>query len=218
MAVMEKLPAQFGFKAFSLMTVPAPTDRSLGAIMVKTTLPRRFISEFDAHNLLTQCPLSSMMKSMALPLGWRCDRSPRREAGLAFPDPQVRLMEAFGLPAGAAMTLHSSSNAAYIMRLDGERSLLTLPELNELGMLFLQAFRVFDRLQQAEKTPHARLTCRELEVLRWTSQGKTSSEIAEILSLSEYTVTAYLNKAIKKLDCVNRTQLVAKAIRLQLIT
>ena len=62
------------------------------------------------------------------------------------------------------------------------------------------------------------LTKREIEVIRWTSHGKTSSEIGQILSLSDHTINAYLNNAIKKLDCVNRTQLVAKAIRLKVIS
>ncbi|MNL83451.1 Regulatory protein SdiA [compost metagenome] len=54
-------------------------------------------------------------------------------------------------------------------------------------------------------------------MVRWTAQGKTSAEIGQILTLSDHTVNAYMTNAIKKLDCVNRTQLVAKAIRLKLI-
>jgi len=53
--------------------------------------------------------------------------------------------------------------------------------------------------------------------LTWTAAGKTSAEIAEILGLSEHTVNHYLNKATKKLDTVNRTQAVAKALRVGLI-
>ena len=60
-------------------------------------------------------------------------------------------------------------------------------------------------------------SARELEVVRWTAQGKTSVEIGRILSLSDHTVNAHMTNAIKKMDCVNRTQLVAKAIRLGLI-
>ena len=41
--------------------------------------------------------------------------------------------------------------------------------------------------------------------------------IAEILTLSEHTVNHYLNRATKKLDTVNRTQAVAKALRIGLI-
>ncbi len=55
-------------------------------------------------------------------------------------------------------------------------------------------------------------------MLRWTAQGKTSLEIGQILSLSDHTVNAYMTNAIRKLDCVNRTQLVAKAIRMKIIS
>lgn len=41
-------------------------------------------------------------------------------------------------------------------------------------------------------------------MVRWTAQGKTSVEIAELLSISEHTVNTYMNNAIRKLDCVNR--------------
>jgi len=90
-------------------------------------------------------------------------------------------------------------------------------ELNELGMISLHAFDVFDRMRRSEIVVPNVLSARELEVLRWTAQGKTSIEIGQILSLSDHTVNAYMTNAIKKLDCVNRTQLVAKAIRLKLI-
>ncbi|MFP3803129.1 response regulator transcription factor, partial [Paraburkholderia sp. SIMBA_027] len=53
--------------------------------------------------------------------------------------------------------------------------------------------------------------------LNWTAAGKTSAEIADILGLSEHTVNHYLNRATKKLDTVNRTQAVAKALRIGLI-
>ena len=89
--------------------------------------------------------------------------------------------------------------------------------LNELGMIVLHALEVYDRLCRTNSKGPSPLTKRELDVVRWTAQGKTSVEIAELLSISEHTVNAYMNNAIRKLDCVNRTQLVAKTIRLGLI-
>lgn len=62
----------------------------------------------------------------------------------------------------------------------------------------------------------AGLTARELDCLRWTAEGKTSGEIAMIIKLSEHTVNHYLIAASRKLDCVNRVQAVAKALRLGL--
>jgi LuxR family transcriptional regulator, quorum-sensing system regulator SolR len=62
-----------------------------------------------------------------------------------------------------------------------------------------------------------RLTLREKEVLRWTADGKTAYEIGRILSLSVATINFHLNKAVAKLDAVNKTQAVVKAVILRLL-
>jgi DNA-binding NarL/FixJ family response regulator len=64
---------------------------------------------------------------------------------------------------------------------------------------------------------HLHVTDREREVLTWVGRGKTSSEIATILGLSERTVNFHCDQAVKRLDVVNRTQAVAIAIGLGLI-
>jgi DNA-binding NarL/FixJ family response regulator len=65
--------------------------------------------------------------------------------------------------------------------------------------------------------PGLHLTEREKEVLAWVGRGKTSSEIAIILGLSERTVNFHCDQAVKRLDVTNRTQAVAKAITARLI-
>ena len=55
------------------------------------------------------------------------------------------------------------------------------------------------------------LTDREREVLTWVGRGKTSWEIAMILSVSDRTVNFHCDRAMRRLDVVNRTQAVAKA-------
>jgi DNA-binding NarL/FixJ family response regulator len=62
------------------------------------------------------------------------------------------------------------------------------------------------------------LTEREKVVLTWVGRGKTSSEIALILTLSERTVNFHCEQAMKRLDVMNRTQAVATAISHQLIS
>ena len=65
--------------------------------------------------------------------------------------------------------------------------------------------------------PALHLTEREKEVLTWVGGGKTSSEIAIILGLSERTVNFHCDQAMKRLDVINRTQAVAKAMAYGLI-
>lgn len=61
-------------------------------------------------------------------------------------------------------------------------------------------------LPEAEVT----LSKREIEVLRWTAEGKTSGEVADILRISERTVNFHINNSLAKLNASNKT---AAAIR-----
>ena len=56
-----------------------------------------------------------------------------------------------------------------------------------------------------------RFTHREITVMRWTAEGKTSGEIADILRIAERTVNFHIQNVITKLNTSNKT---AAAIRL----
>lgn len=61
------------------------------------------------------------------------------------------------------------------------------------------------------------LTDREQEILKWCSRGKTRSEIADTLILSDATVDFHVSNALRKLDASNITLGVLKALHLGLI-
>jgi DNA-binding CsgD family transcriptional regulator len=63
----------------------------------------------------------------------------------------------------------------------------------------------------------ARLTPRERECLTWCAVGRTSEDIATILGISEGVVRIHLQSAQHKLNCLNRTHTVAKALTHKLI-
>jgi DNA-binding CsgD family transcriptional regulator len=63
----------------------------------------------------------------------------------------------------------------------------------------------------------ANITQREKEVLRWTADGKTTSEIAQILTLTGTTVNFHLKNATMKLDAANKTQAAIKAVTLGIL-
>jgi DNA-binding CsgD family transcriptional regulator len=62
------------------------------------------------------------------------------------------------------------------------------------------------------------LTARERECLQWCAEGKSSADVGEILGIAERTVNWHIDNAIRKMNCVNRVQAVAKAVSLGLIT
>ena len=62
-----------------------------------------------------------------------------------------------------------------------------------------------------------KLTKREIEVLHWAKEGKSIWDISTILSISERTVKFHFSNVFNKLDVINRSQAVAKAINHGLI-
>lgn len=62
-----------------------------------------------------------------------------------------------------------------------------------------------------------RLSDREREVMRWTAEGKSAGEIAEILRLSERTVNFHIGNVVHKLNAANKTAAAVRASMLGLL-
>ncbi|WP_454286344.1 LuxR C-terminal-related transcriptional regulator [Rhizobium arsenicireducens] len=216
MSIMERIVGEFCLDHVTIMVAPTPNDLAIMPLVLESTLPQQFSREFDKNQFLRHCPILPKFKNSILPQTWHLGDN-GLSSSFECPDKMHELMSRFGLLMGMIFPMNSVDGGRYLLRYDGRREPLHQIELNELGMISLHAFDVYDRMRRAETAAPNILSARELEVLRWTAQGKTSIEIGRILSLSDHTVNAYMTNAIKKLDCVNRTQLVAKAIRLKLI-
>lgn len=89
---------------------------------------------------------------------------------------------------------------------------------SERDMVWLAhaAHEAMARLQRPQSAA-AGLSGREIEVLRWMADGKTSSEAAEILGLTERTVNFHVANALVKLGAANKTAAVVKAALLGLL-
>ena len=64
---------------------------------------------------------------------------------------------------------------------------------------------------------YRKLSNREVEVLRYLSDGKKNHEIAEILSLNEKTISTYKLRLLTKLNVTNLVDLVNKAKTLEIV-
>ena len=78
--------------------------------------------------------------------------------------------------------------------------------------------RVLEILGVQKNLKEVVLSPRERECIQWASEGKTNDEIASILNISERTVRYFIDGAKFKLGSVNKTQAVAKAAALRLIS
>ena len=73
-------------------------------------------------------------------------------------------------------------------------------------------------LRTAPKNPQStdycvkQLTLREMNILNWVKNGKTNSEIAQIMGITERTIRFHVESIFSKLDVTSRSQAVATAM------
>lgn len=77
-------------------------------------------------------------------------------------------------------------------------------------------FEAVSRIRSSDAAQAPAISKRELECLKLTANGLTSEQIAVALKLSVHTANQYLTNSTQKLNAVNRTHAVAKALKLGL--
>jgi transcriptional regulator EpsA len=74
-----------------------------------------------------------------------------------------------------------------------------------------------DRAGAAKPAKAGLLTPREQQILQWIYHGKSNIEIGMILEISPLTVKNHVQKTLRKLNVLNRTQAVGKALALRIV-
>lgn len=129
----------------------------------------------------------------------------------------------FGLAVGWAQACRNVNGVRGMLTLARSGEALSAAELQDKGFkmawLAQAAHLGMSRLLAPKLLPEAgvQLSDREIEVLRWTGDGKTSGEIADILHIAERTVNFHINNAMVKLHVANKTAAVIWAAMLGLL-
>ena len=129
----------------------------------------------------------------------------------------------FGLDVGWAQASQDVNCVSGMLTLARSKESLSDVELRnkELQMAWLtQVCHLgMSRLLTSKMMPESevKLSCREVEVLRWTGDGKTSGEISDILNISERTVNFHIGNAMIKLHAPNKAAAVVRAAMLGML-
>jgi two-component system invasion response regulator UvrY len=76
---------------------------------------------------------------------------------------------------------------------------------------------VFDLGRDSDRPPHEALSDREFEVMRLIASGKTVTEIAGLLSLSDKTISTYRARLLEKMGMNTNAELTRYAIQNKLV-
>jgi len=109
----------------------------------------------------------------------------------------------YGMKYGAVFSVRESRNRSFLTAARPDRE-FTEPEMDRLNTIFQHCISTL--------LPTPNLTDKELDTVRSIQSGKTTSEAASDLGISENDVKSALESAMKKLDVKNRPQLIATLV------
>lgn len=209
--IFHTMALHHGFEHFGVLQLTNEHETSLLASrLMLHDLPAGLAEAYDKRHRLNDSAIFKSFYKSTISTVWRASDIPQDSLeGLDFVD-QIGFDMVLSVP------VHSVTGMRYIVLFLGDGDDIGR---NEHFRICYEANCTFDYFYRKVLSNKAGmgLTPRETEILRWISYGKTASEIALIVSVSEHTVNSHTATILKKLDVVNRTQMVAKAIREQII-
>ena len=202
-----------GFHAYIMAGLPSP-GTSLSDLTVANGWPPEWFDIYTRENFSAMDPVPKFGASTVQPFEWseaRYDKDNNPAAHLVMTRAtEFRLMQGYCIP------LHYDGGGAVISMATEQLNIDPVAK-SALQLIGVYAHNRIRSLGRPSLESRDVLTAREREVLRWAADGKTSWEVSVILKISERTVKFHLIQASRKLNAVNRTSAVAKALARGLI-
>lgn len=179
---------------------------------VVSNMPEAFKETSADPSLSRRDPVNRRLRTLSVPFFYDQDLYASEGAGDLW-----ERQAAHGYKCGLAVALHLPGGKHFLLGADrdtrlpkSEGKLVRL--MADLQLLSVHAQAAAVRLLTPPETPLARPSPRELEVLRWTREGKSAWETGVILGISEATVTFHVGNVCKKWGVTSKHQAVLKAI------
>lgn len=207
-----KKVTEYGFSRFFFRTLLRLGNTHLDGAIV-SNYPNEFIATYENNHYTHKDPLINHCQYSIEPILWD------EHVFNKTPD-LLKHVQSIGLKYGWSQSVHDAKGAVSILSVGRSHTPLTVEEFNEkaadilwlcnqLHIVMISQFSPAGRVTH----PVSRLSIREVEVLKWTAEGKTASDIAMILSLTTRTVNFHISSAMQKMGANNKTSAVVIATK-----
>ena len=216
---MLSLANDLGFGIISGFHVVEHSEGDTSIVYVGHT-PEQFVWHYESKAIGKRDPVMRRLKKFAAPFIYDQATYVNENAGDLW-EVQAR----YGYKTGITMSLHLPDRQHFVLGVDREQPLprdeLVLTRMMADFHLLAAHVQLASQRLLAPKTgdvpSRPLLTAREIEILKWTNEGKSAWAVGRILSISEHTVNFHVQKLLTKLAVSSKYQAAAKARTLGLI-
>jgi DNA-binding CsgD family transcriptional regulator len=210
-----KLAEKFGLTHASYLGVNIPLAKQ--DVYILTTYTDEWVHQYVSKGYVKIDPVIQLGLRGIMPLDWRDLRDENATTKRFFGESRE-----FGLGRqGLTIPMRGAHGeiAMFSLNVDMSDRQWAREKRSLIRDFSVLAYHFHNRVleQYGVQEQDIKLSSKEIEVLKWSAQGKGNQDIADILRISHRTVKFHLECARAKLNTLNTTQAVARAIRLGLI-
>lgn len=193
--------------------------------VIYSNYPAEWIDKYLANTFYKHDPVIFIALQRIMPFTWN---EQNQGHNMAQQKNIFNAARKYNISSGHTFPLHDHENnlATLSLYTEGDIELLqryianNKKEIQQLLLSIHERYIIERRQDQTvlrEKLAK-KLTSREIEALRWASIGKTYSEVAMIMGITESTVKFHIGNLIAKLGVVNAKHAIKKASDLRLFS
>lgn len=165
--------------------------------------PKNLVQVYLEEKIYQVGPAFETVKKTGRPVVWKDFLGD--DAQLSKSPKLLRFIELFksgGFSNGVTFPVFGPANSFGHFSLSRKKGEVHLddPDIAILNHVCIDLMKQYMRIADLDGGTEKTLTLREKEVLSWVLQGKSNSVIAELMGISEHTVSTYIRRSSKKLD------------------
>jgi DNA-binding CsgD family transcriptional regulator len=201
----------------AVLVVDGPSPAVPAKFYAVSNAPTAFASAAQDASAGARDPVNRRLKQLSVPFIYDQQLYVEEGAGDLWEE-----QAAYGYKYGVSVALHLPNHRHFLLGVDRDAP---LPEedgklarlMGDLQLLSVHAQAAAVRLLLPAEQETPKLTPREIDILRWSMEGKSAWNVGEILGVSEHTVNFHLRNIFKKMNCSTKQQAVLKAMQLGLV-
>ncbi|AVV37311.1 MULTISPECIES: transcriptional regulator SdiA [Pantoea] len=212
--LLQQFTESLGFDYFAfLIQHPVPFTRP--RIHLHSTYPKLWVKRYEKQNYYAVDPVLTLCQRPGRGMAWIEEQF--TDAGNLWHEARE-----YGLQSGFSCSAMAPNRVIGILSISSQQPISVQLRHAELEVkLHLLAELSLDTLERfsddAMMVLKKAFSQRELEILKWTAEGKTAVEISLILSISEHTVNFHQKNMQKRFNVSNKTQIACYAAAIGLI-